>query len=82
MNSNPNIDKYPDNKVHGANMGPIWGRQEPDGPMLAPWTLLSGITCPVKCGIKLLMNPQTSAAAPLKFGKKGAYFLVRNRIWM
>ena len=25
--------KYdPDNKVRGANMGPIWGRQDPDGP--------------------------------------------------
>ena len=23
---------YPDNKVHGANMGPIWGRQGPGGP--------------------------------------------------
>ena len=34
---------YPDNKVHGANMGPIWGRQDPGGPMLAPWTLLSGM---------------------------------------
>ena len=32
---------YPDNKVHGANMGPIWGRQDPGGPMLAPWTSLS-----------------------------------------
>ena len=59
----------PDSKVHGANMGPIWGRQDPGGPhagpmnfakvhgatwgpsgadrtqvgpMLAPWTLLSG----------------------------------------
>ena len=31
-----------DSKVHGANMGPIWGRQDPDGPMLAPWTLPSG----------------------------------------
>ena len=30
----------PDSKVHGANMGPIWGRQDPGGPMLAPWTLL------------------------------------------
>ena len=25
----------PDDKVHGANMGPIWGRQ---GPMLGLWT--------------------------------------------
>ena len=23
---------YPNSKVHGANMGPIWGRQDPDGP--------------------------------------------------
>ena len=23
---------YPDSKVHGANIGPIWGRQDPGGP--------------------------------------------------
>ena len=22
----------PDSKIHGANMGPIWGRQDPGGP--------------------------------------------------
>ena len=26
----------PDNKVHGANMGPIWGRQDPGGPQVGP----------------------------------------------
>ena len=26
----------PDNKVHGANMGPIWGRQDPAGPHVGP----------------------------------------------
>ena len=26
------ITNHPDSKVHGANMGPIWGRQDPDGP--------------------------------------------------
>ena len=26
----------PDRKVHGANMGPIWGRQDPDGPHVGP----------------------------------------------
>ena len=31
----------PDNKVHGTNMGLIWGQQSQVGPMLAPWTLLS-----------------------------------------
>ena len=27
---------YPDSKVHGANMGPIWGRQDPDGLHVGP----------------------------------------------
>ena len=26
----------PDSKVHGANLGPIWGRQDPDGPHVSP----------------------------------------------
>ena len=35
----------PDNKVHGADMGPIWGRQDPGGPHVGPmnnviWGLL------------------------------------------
>ena len=48
MNSSDNArlslwHRFPDNKVHGANMGPTWGRQVPGGPMLAPWTLLFGL---------------------------------------
>ena len=26
------IQQSPDSKVHGANMGPLWGRQDPEGP--------------------------------------------------
>ena len=26
----------PESKVHGANMGPIWGRQGPGGPHVGP----------------------------------------------
>ena len=26
----------PDSKVHGANMGHIWGRQDPSGPHVGP----------------------------------------------
>ena len=37
----PSLD-YPDSKLHGANMGPTWVLSAPDGPMLSPWTLLSG----------------------------------------
>ena len=30
---------YPDSKVHGANMGPIWGQQDPGGPHGGPMSL-------------------------------------------
>ena len=26
----------PDSKVHGANMRPIWGREDPGGPHVGP----------------------------------------------
>ena len=29
-------DNIPDSKVHGANMGSIWGRQDPGGPHVGP----------------------------------------------
>ena len=34
--------QFPDSKVHGTNMGPTWVLPAQMGPMLAPWTLLSG----------------------------------------
>ena len=40
----------PDSKVHEANMGPIWGRQDPGGPHVGPinfviWEIITlGIT--------------------------------------
>ena len=30
------VYRYPDNKVHGAHMGSIWGRQDPSGPHVGP----------------------------------------------
>ena len=27
---------YPDNNIHGANMGPVWDRQGPGGPHVGP----------------------------------------------
>ena len=31
--------QYPDNKVHGANMGPTWVLSAPDGPHVSPMNL-------------------------------------------
>ena len=42
LSRHPLIHVNPDRKIHGADVGPTWGRQDPGGPMLAPWTLLSG----------------------------------------
>ena len=30
------LQMKPDRKVHGANMGPIWGQQDPGGPHVGP----------------------------------------------
>ena len=30
------LQTCPDSKVHGANMGPIWGERDPDGPHVGP----------------------------------------------
>ena len=43
----PEIKKgYPDSKVHGANMGPIWGRQNPGGPHVGPMNLAIWVRFP------------------------------------
>ena len=48
----------PDSKVHGANMEPIWGRQDPDGPHVGPmnFTLESFYIFFAVCLNKLLSN--------------------------
>ena len=37
---------YPDSKVHGANVGPIWDRQDPDGPHYGPTNLAIWVLTP------------------------------------
>ena len=36
INQNGLGNGFPDSKVHGANMGPIWGLQDPSGPHVGP----------------------------------------------
>ena len=37
---------YPNSKVHGANMGPIWGRQDPGGPHVGPMNFVIWVAVP------------------------------------
>ena len=41
------VSVNPDSKVHGANIGPIWGRQDPGGPQMSHVNLAiwEAITC-------------------------------------
>ena len=42
----------PDSKVHEANVGPIWGRQDPGGPHVVPMNFAIWVNC---IGIGLVM---------------------------
>ena len=35
----PSTQDHPESKVHRANMGPIWGREDPGGPHVGPMNL-------------------------------------------
>ena len=48
---------YPDSKIHGANMGPIWGRQDPGGSHVGPMNLAICVSLQQKCSW-LQFNPK------------------------
>ena len=53
----PILGETPDSKVHGANMGPIWGRQDPSGPHVGPMDCYLGpYSCHVLIGKTYLVN--------------------------
>ena len=39
----PMVVINPDSKVHVANMGPVWGRQDPGGPHVGPMNFVIGV---------------------------------------
>ena len=62
------IWNIPNSKVHGANMGPIWGRQDPGGPNVGPmnfaiWDIK--IVC-IACTDILKISVRTGAIKKLK----------------
>ena len=48
-------DSYPDSKFHGANMGPIWGRQDPGGPHVGPMNFAIWVTTRLLGGRKIVI---------------------------
>ena len=64
-----NAGPYPDSEVHhdGANMGPIWGRQDPGGPHvginLSIWDPMPHYTGDIVCQIHPFIS-NTSVLPP------------------
>ena len=38
-------ENFPDSKVHVANIGPIWRRQDPGGPHVGPMKVVIWVSC-------------------------------------
>ena len=60
---------YPDSKVHGVNMVPIWGRQDPGGPHVGPMNFVIWV-CYKRSGyFKLIgqINPMTATKTSAVF---------------
>ena len=55
--------RYLDSKVHGANMGPIWGQQDPGGPYVGPMNLAIWVHALLSCykRLNLLLNTYMKA---------------------
>ena len=43
------VQTNPNGKVHGANMGPIWGRQDPGGPHADPANFVTWVKGKTTC---------------------------------
>ena len=46
----------PDGKIHGAIMGPIWGRQAPGGPFVGPMNFAIWVSAPAHYPFTKILN--------------------------
>ena len=61
----------PDSKIHVANMGPTWGRQDPGGPYVGPMNLSIRVSFPIYLNLSTICredpNYKEVGIAPLNF---------------
>ena len=88
------LNVYPDSRVHGANMGSIWGRQAPDGPNVGPmnfaiWVVCLDLSCPSKSGsflghrilIILQRREKFIILLPSQFGISCSIYTIVIQMW-
>ena len=74
------LDMYPDSKVHVANMGPIWGRQDPGGPHVGPMNFAIWVIIHVVVKVKPMLVKGPWKQTPLIMDFAGVeYSLSRMR---
>ena len=61
---------YPDSKVHGTNMGPIWGRQDPGGPHVGPMNFVIWVSLVVIWDDTLLIQTYTKTRYLFTYGQR------------
>ena len=57
--------KNTDSKAHGANMGPIWDRQDPGGPHVGPMNFV--IWAPLAASVTTTRSPDRGYTTPWEF---------------
>ena len=67
------ISGYPDSKVHGANMGPIWALSAPDGPHVGLMKLAIRVSTFV-CTVNVITNDLLVDKLTMKLKEKAFLF--------
>ena len=63
---NTDVGQHPYSKVNGANMGPIWGRQDPGGPHVGPMNFAVWASCSVLMNMTSIAQRKTMIT-PVRF---------------
>ena len=73
----------PDSKVHGANMGPIWGRQDPGGPRIGPMNFAIWDVCVEHRWIYFLVEWPSALAwiIPLQQTSPAIHLMIDRYYW-
>ena len=78
----------PDSKIHGANMGPIWGRQDPGGPHVGPmnFTLWVSVRNPLVSFSFIMISPSGEQPERLLFAhmlqlRTSGFIIICHKYW-
>ena len=74
---------FPDSKVHGANMGLVWGRQDPGGPHVGPMNFATWVCILSKGSFQALCFHHNSDLIEMSFCSHPSYSeVIIMTFWM